>query len=89
MSVLDSVSALTVLHSTFLIDGKVVFSLFKILFKFPRFNFCSCESVCSGLFGCAVFGCVGFPFSKIVGSFRLGCFCLLISNMSGSVLLPC
>ena len=68
-------SALTVLHSLFLNNCKVVFSLFKILFKFSRFNFCSCDSVCSGLFGCAVFGCVGFPFSEVGGSFRLGCFC--------------
>ena len=55
-------------------DGKVVFSLFKIPFKFSRFNFCSCDSVCSGLFGCAEFGYVGFPFSEVGGSFRLGSF---------------
>ena len=61
------VSALTVLDSMFLNNGMVVFSQFKILFKFPRLNFHSCESVCSGLFGCAVFGCVGLPFSKIFG----------------------
>ena len=78
------VSALTALHSMFLNDGKVVFSLFIILFNFSRFNFCSCDSVCSGLFGC-----VELPFSKVGGSFRLGCFCLLIFNVPGAVLLLC
>ena len=77
------VSALTVLHSMFLNDGEVVFSLFRILYKFSRFNFCSCDNICSGLFGC-VFGCVEFPFSEDGGSFRLGCFCLLIFDVSGT-----
>ena len=71
----------------FLNDGKVVFSLFIILLKFSRFNFCSCDSVCSGLFACAVFGYVGFPFSEVGGSFRMGCFCLLIFAVPGNVLL--
>ena len=62
----------------FLSDGKVVFSPFIIPFKFSRFTFCSCVSVCSGLIGCAVFGCVAFSFSKVGGSILLGCFCLLI-----------
>ena len=68
----------------FLNDGKVAFSLFKILFKFFRINFCSCVS--SRLFCCVVFGWVGFPFSE-VGSFWTGCFCLLIFDVSGNVFL--
>ena len=68
----------------FLNDGKVVFSLFIILIKFSRFIFCSYDSVCSGSFGC-----VAFPFSEVGGSFWLGCFCLLIFDKSGTVLLPC
>ena len=59
---------------------KVVFSQFKILFKFSRFNFCSCDSVFSALFACAV-----FQFSEVVGSFRLSYFCLLIFDVSGIV----
>ena len=61
----------------FLNDGKVVFSLFIILFKFSGFNFCWCDSVYSGLFGCALLGCallggvllgsaVFFHFAKLV-----------------------
>ena len=68
-------------------DGTVIFSLYKILFKFSRFNFCSCDSVCSGLFGCAVFGRVQFSFSKVGGSFRMGCFCLVIFDVQCNVLL--
>ena len=71
----------------FLNDGKVVFSLFKILFKFLRINFCSCVSVCSGLFCCVVFGWVGFSFSEVDCSFWMGCFCLLIFDVPGNVLL--
>ena len=56
------------------------------LFKFSRFNFCSCDCVCSGLFGCAVFGCVGFPFSEVGGSFRMGSFCLLIFDVPANAL---
>ena len=78
------VSALTILHSMFLNYGKVVFSLFKILFKLFRINFCSCVS--SWLFCCVVFGCVGFPFSE-VGSFWMGYFCLLIFDVSGNAFL--
>ena len=48
-------------------DGKVVFSLFIILFKFSRFTFCSCVYVCFGLFSCALFGCEMFPFSEVSG----------------------
>ena len=73
----------------FLNDIYVVFSLFIILFKFSSCTFCSCDSVCSGLFGCATFGCVEFQFSEVGGSFRLSCFCLLIFDVSGTVLLPC
>ena len=72
------VSVLTVLHSVFLSEGKVDFSPFIILFKFSRFTFRSWISVCSGLFSCAFFGWVVFLFSEVGGSFRLGCFCLLI-----------
>ena len=45
-------------------DDNVVLSLFIILFKFSRFNFSSCDSIYS-----AVFGWVGFPFSEVGGSF--------------------
>ena len=78
------VSFLTVIHSMFLNDSKVVFSLFIILFKFSRFTFCSCDSACSRLFGCVV-----FPSSEVGGSFRLGSFSLLIPDVSGTVLLSC
>ena len=57
------------LHSMFLSGGKVVFSRFIILFRFPWFIFCSCVSVCSVLFGCALFGCVAILFSKVGGYF--------------------
>ena len=68
----------------FLNDGKVVFSLYIFLFTFSRFTSCSSASVCSGLFGSAA-----FPFSEVGGSFWLGCFCLLILDVLGTVLLPC
>ena len=73
----------------FLNDGKVVFLLLKILIKLSRFDFYSRDSVCSGLFGCAVFDYVGFPFSEVGGSFRMGCFCLEIFDVPGDVLLTC
>ena len=79
------VSALTILHSIFLNDGKVVFSLFKILFKFLRINFCSCVSVSFRLFCCVAFGWVGFPFSEGGGSFWMDCFCLLIFDAPSNV----
>ena len=66
----------------FLNDSKVVFSLFIILFKFSRFTFCSCDSICFGLFGCA-FSCVVLSFSEVCGSFLLGYFCLLILDVFG------
>ena len=75
------VLALTVLHSMFLNDGNVVFSLFKILFKFPRLNFCSCESVCSGLFGWEVFGCVRVSTFRNCWFISVGLFCLLIFDV--------
>ena len=65
---------------------KVVLDLF---YSFSRFSFCSCDSVCSELFGCALFGYVAFLFSKLGSSFRLGCFCLLILDVSGTILLSC
>ena len=37
--------------------------------------------------GCAVFGSVGFLFSEVGDSFRMGCFCLLIFDVPGNVLL--
>ena len=75
------VFALTILHSMFPNDGKVIISLFIILFKFSRFNFCSCDNVCSGLFGWAVFGCVEFSFSEGGGSFQMGnCVCYYLMS---------
>ena len=68
-------------------DGKVVFSLIIILFKFSWFTISSC--LYSGFFGCALFGCVVYPFSEVGGSFRLDCFCLLILSVSDIVLLSC
>ena len=83
------VSVLTVLHSMFLNDGKIIFSLFIILFKFSRFIFCSCDSVSFGLLGWVLFGWVALPFSEDCSSFLLGCFCLTTLDVSGIVLLPC
>ena len=48
-SFIFSVSILTVLHPMF-------------LFKFSRFDFCSCVSICFVLFGSELFGCVVFLF---------------------------
>ena len=73
----------------FLNDGKVVFSLFIILFKFSISNFSSCDSACFGLFGCALFSCMMFLFFEVGGLFRLGCFCLLIFDVSGIASLTC
>ena len=70
----------------FLNDGKVVFSLFKILIKFLRVNFCYCVNVSSRLFCCVVFGWVGFPFSDVGGSFWMLFFCLLIFDVPVTVL---
>ena len=79
-------------------DGKVVFSLFIILIKFSRFTFCSCDSVCLWLFGCALFGYVVFPFFEVGGIFLLDCFLLfflffffflLILDVCGTILLSC
>ena len=73
------VSILIVLHSMFLSGGKVVFRSFIILFKFPKFIFCSC--VCSVL--------LGWLFSEVGGSFLLDCSCLSKSSVSYTVLVSC
>ena len=83
------VSILSVLHSMFLNDSKVVFLLFIILFTFSRFIFCSCDNVSFGLLGCAWFGRVAFSFSDVGSSFLFRCFCLIILDVPGSVLLSC
>ena len=70
-------------------DGKVVFSLFMILFKFSRFIICSFDSVSLMLFVCALLGCVAFPFSKVGSSFLLGYFCLSTLDVSGVLLVSC
>ena len=69
-------------------EGRIVFSLFMILFTFSRFAFCSCDSV-SWLFGSVSFGSVVFSFAEVCGSFSLGCFCLTPLGVSGTVLLFC
>ena len=71
----------------FLSDGKVVFSSFIIFFKFSSFVFCTSIIVCSVLFGWVPFGCVVFLFSEVGDSFRFGCFCLLILDVSDIALL--
>ena len=62
----------------FLSDGKEVFLSFIILFKFSKFIFYPCISVCSVLFGCVPFGCGVFLFSEVGGSFSSDCSCLSI-----------
>ncbi len=52
----------------FLSGGKVVFSLFIILFKFSRFTFFF-VSICAGMFGCVLSGCVAFHFPKLAVHF--------------------
>ena len=79
-----SVSILIVLHSMFLSDGKVVFCSFIILFKFSKFIFCFCVSVCSVLLGVVV-----FLFSEIGDSFWLVCSCLSVLGASDTILLSC
>ena len=69
----------------FLNDGKVVFSLFIILFTFSIF--CSCDNVSLGLLGSALFFSVVFSFSEVGISFLFGCFCLTTVDVSGTVLL--
>ena len=84
MLVLDlffSVSVLTILHSMFLSDGKVVFFQFIILFKFSLNLFF--VRVCSVLFG------VVFLFSEVGCSFRLVYSCvsiLSVSILNGSII---
>ena len=59
----------------FLNEGRIVFSLFIILFTFSRFTFCSCDSVSSWLFDSVAFGSVVFSFAEVGGSFSLDCSC--------------
>ena len=65
----------------FLNDGRLVFSLFIILFTFSRSVFCSCDSVSLGLLGS-----VAFSFSKVGRSFLVCCFWLALFDESGIVL---
>ena len=65
------VSIWSVLHSMFPNDDKLVCSLFIALLKFPRFIFCSCDSVSLGLIGCTLFCSVASSFSEVSSSFRL------------------
>ena len=62
----------------FLYEGRIVFSLLIILFKFSRFIFCSCDSVS--------FGSVVFSFAEDCSSFSLDCFCLTPLDVSATVL---
>ena len=57
----------------FLNEGRIVFSLFMILFTCCIFTFCSCDSVSSWLFGSVLFGSVVFSFAEVCGSFSLDC----------------
>ena len=52
----------------FLNDGRVVFTLFIILFRFSRFVCCSCDSVSVGLLGT-----VAYSFSRVGSSFLICC----------------
>ena len=79
-----SVSLLIVLHSMFLSDGKIVFYLLIILFRFSKFIFYSSVSVCSVLFGVVV-----LLFSEIGDSFWLDCSCLSVLGVSDIVILSC
>ena len=55
----------------FLNDGRLVFSLFIIIFTFSTVVFCSCDSVSSGSLGS-----VAFLFSKVGSSLLVCCFWL-------------
>ena len=72
-----SFSILIVLHSMFLTDGKVVFCLFIILFKFFKSYFWLSYWVCSVLLRIVV-----FLFSEIGDSFRLNWFYLSVLGVS-------
>ena len=48
-------------------NGKLVLSLFIILFTFSRFIICSCDSVSLGLIGRALFGRVASSVSVVGG----------------------
>ena len=78
------VSVLTVLHYMFPNDGKLVFSLFIILFRFSKFTFCSCNSVCFVLM-LVHYLLYGFSIFRSWRFILLSCFCLLI-DASGTVL---
>ena len=63
------VSVVDFLHSMFLNDGRVVFSLFIILFRLSRFVSCSCDSVSLGFLDT-----VAYSFSRVGSSFLIGFF---------------
>ena len=65
----------------FLNDGRVVFTLFIILFRFSRFVCCSCDSVSVGLLGT-----VAYSFSRVSSSFLICCFWLVLLGVFGIVL---
>ena len=65
----------------FLNDGRVVFTLFIILFRFSGFVCCSCDSVSVGLLGT-----VAYSFSRVGSSFLICCFWLVPLNVFGIVL---
>ena len=79
-------SILSVFHSMFLNEGRIVYSRLMILLIFSRFIFCSCDSVFTWLLGSVSFGSVVFSFSEVGNSFSLDCFCLTPLDMSGTVL---
>ena len=70
----------------FLNEGIIVFSALMIIVTFSRFNFCSCDSVSSWLFGSVLFGSVVFSFAEVCGSISLDCVCLTPLDVSGTVL---
>ena len=65
----------------FLNDGKMVFTLFIILFRFFIFVCCSCDSVSVGLLGT-----VAYSFSRVDSSFLICCFWLTPLDVFGIVL---
>ena len=75
------VSVLSVLHSMFLNDMRVILTLFIILFRFSRFVCCSCDSVSVGLLDT-----VAYSFSIVGSSFLISCFWLVPLDGLGIVL---
>ena len=75
------VSVLSVLHSMFLNDGRVVFTLFLILFRFSIFVCCSYDIVSARLLGT-----VAYSFSRVGSSFLICCFWLAPLDVFGIVL---